>query len=92
MSCPKGFPLEIEAELLILGVTEKGAQIFIQGEPLHVSDDGTFHIRIDMPNQRQVIPISAQSASGLEQQTIVVAVERNTRLLEPQPINETDDL
>jgi hypothetical protein len=45
-----------------------------------------------MPNQRQVIPISAQSASGLEQQTIVVAVERNTRLLEPQPINETDDL
>jgi len=92
MSCPKGFPLGIEAELLLLGVTEKGAQIFIQGEPLHVADDGTFHIRIDMPNQRQVIPISAQSASGLEQQTIVVAVERNTRLLEPQPINETDDL
>jgi len=92
MSCPKGFPLEIEAEILILGATEKGAQIFIQGEPLHVADDGTFHIRIDMPNQRQVIPISAQSASGLEQQTIVVAVERNTRLLEPQPINETDDL
>ena len=92
VGCGKGFPLDLKAEILLLGSTEKGARIAIQGEPLNVADDGSFRIRIDMPNRRQVIPISAFSASGLEQQTLVVAVERNTRLLEPQPISETGEL
>jgi uncharacterized protein len=85
----EGFPLEIKAEVSLLGSTEKGARVSIQGEPLNVADDGSFRIRIDMPNRRQVIPISALSASGLEHQTLVVAVERNTRLLESQPTSET---
>ena len=82
---------EIKAEMLILGSTEKGARVSIQGEPIDVADNGSFHIRIDMPNRRQVIPITAHSASGLEQQTVVVAVEQNTRLLEPQPSSETGE-
>lgn len=77
--------------MLILGSTEKGARVSIQGEPIDVADNGSFHIRIDMPNRRQVIPITAHSASGLEQQTVVVAVEQNTRLLEPQPSSETGE-
>lgn len=91
VGCLKGFPLEIKAEMLILGSTEKGARVSIQGEPIDVADNGSFHIRIDMPNRRQVIPITAHSASGLEQQTVVVAVEQNTRLLEPQPSSETGE-
>ena len=91
VGCLKGFPLEIKAEMLLLGSTEKGARVSIQGEPIDVADNGSFHIRIDMPNRRQVIPISALSASGLEQQTVVVAVEQNTRLLEPQPSSETGE-
>ena len=92
VGCVEGFPLNLKAEILLLGSTEKGARVAIQGEPLTVAEDGSFRIRIDMPNRRQVIPISAFSASGLEQQTLVVAVERNTRLLEPQSVNETGEL
>ena len=78
-----GFPLEVEAEMVVYGVTEPGAHLTIQGEPVAIEDDGAFRVRVEMPNKRQVIPILAKSASGLEQQTVVLAVERNTKVMEP---------
>ena len=45
--------------------------------------DGTFTVRYSMPNARQVIPAVAASANGLEQRTVVLAVERNTKTMEP---------
>ena len=87
----KGFPMEVDAELVIFGSTEKGAYLSIQGEPVNVENDGSFRIRLEMPNRRQVIPIYGQSASGLEQQTVVLAVERNTRLMEPVLTSEADE-
>ena len=87
----KGFQLDVDAELVVFGSTEKGAYLSIQGEPVDVANDGSFHIRIEMPNRRQVIPIHGQSASGLEQQTVVLAVERNTRLMEPVSTSEADE-
>jgi hypothetical protein len=36
-----------------------------------------------MPNRRQVLPVVAHSADGVEQRTIVLAVERNTKTMEP---------
>jgi len=85
----KGFPMEVDAELVIFGTTEKGSHLSIKGEPIDIASDGSFRIRLEMPNRRQVIPIYGQSASGLEQQTVVLAVERNTRMMEPAPIGET---
>ena len=85
----KGFPMEVDAELVIFGTTEKGSYLSIKGEPIDIASDGSFRIRLEMPNRRQVIPIYGQSASGLEQQTVVLAVERNTRMMEPAPIGET---
>jgi len=78
-----GFPLEVEAEMIVYGITEKGAYLTIQGEPVDVEADGGFRVRVEMPNKRQVIPIMAQSATGLERQTVVLAVERNTKAMEP---------
>jgi len=86
-----GFPLEIEAEMIVYGITEKGAYLTIQGEPVDVEDDGGFRVRVEMPNKRQVIPIMAQSATGLERQTVVLAVERNTKAMEPH-LCEADEL
>lgn len=88
---PLGFPLEVEAEMIVYGVTEKGAYLTIQGEPVDVADDGGFRVRVEMPNKRQVIPIMAQSATGLERQTVVLAVERNTKAMEPH-LREADEL
>jgi hypothetical protein len=36
-----------------------------------------------MPNKRQVIPIVANAPDGAARQTVVLAVERNTKIMEP---------
>jgi hypothetical protein len=40
-------------------------------------------VRVDLPNKRQVLPIIASNSEGVERQTVVLAVERNTKSLEP---------
>ena len=45
--------------------------------------DGTFRVRVDMPNKRQVLPIVASVPQGGGRQTVVMAIERNTKVMEP---------
>ena len=73
----------VEAEIVIHGTTHPDAQVALQGEPLKLRPDGTFSVRLDLPNRRQVIPIVASTKDGVEQRTIVLAVERNTKVMEP---------
>ena len=63
--------------------TEPGARVTVHGEPVKLRPDGTFTMRFSLPNCRQVIPATASSADGLEQRTVVLAVERNTKAMEP---------
>lgn len=79
----KQFFFEIDAELIVYGVTESDAHVTLQGEPVRLRPDGTFTMRFSLPNCRQVIPAVASGANGLEQRTIVLAVERNTKVMEP---------
>ena len=55
----------------------------LHGEPIEVRPDGSFTVRYSLPNCRQVIPAVARSRDGIEQRTIVLAVERNTKTMEP---------
>jgi hypothetical protein len=80
---PAGHLLEVDAEMLVYGATQPGTCITLQGEPVKVQADGTFRVRVDMPNKRQVLPIIASTADGVELQTVVIAVERNTKSMEP---------
>ncbi len=77
------FLLEVDAQLLVFGVTKPGSYVTLQGEPVKVQDDGTFRVRLDMPDKRQVLPIVASTSDGIEEQTVVLAVERNTKVMEP---------
>jgi hypothetical protein len=79
----KDFRFDIDAEIIIHGATQTGAHVTMQGEPIKVQPDGTFHVRFDLPNRRQVIPILASTKDGVEQRTVVLAVERNTKIMEP---------
>jgi len=79
----KGFRFDIDAEIVVHGTTQHGAHVTMQGEPVKVHADGTFHVRFDLPNRRQVIPIVACTKDGIEQRTVVLAVERNTKVMEP---------
>ncbi len=77
------FFFNIDAELIVYGATEPTAKVMIQSEPVHLREDGTFTMRFSLPDGRQILPAVAYSADGVEERTIVLAVERNTKSLEP---------
>lgn len=77
------FKFEVDAEMIVYGVTNPNAHVSLRGEPVKIRPDGTFTVRMSLPNQRQVIPVVASAANGGEQRTIVLAVERNTKVMEP---------
>ena len=80
---PVDFQIEVDAEMIIYGVTQPNSFVTLQGEPVKLQSDGTFRVRVEMPNKRQVIPIVASAANGSARQTVVMAVERNTKAMEP---------
>jgi hypothetical protein len=77
------FWFQLNAELIVYGATEPNARVTLQGEPIRLRPDGTFTVRYSLPEGRQIIPAVAASADGVEERTIVLAVERNTKELEP---------
>jgi uncharacterized protein len=79
----RDFHFQIDAELIVYGTTEPHATVTLQGEPVMLRNDGTFTVRFRLPDSRQIIPAVASSADGTEERTIVLAVERNTKELEP---------
>ena len=85
------FHFEIDAELIVYGTTEPNAHVTLQGEPVHLRSDGTFTVRFSLPDSRQIIPAVASSGDGVEERTIVLAVERNTKELEPM-IHDNNEL
>jgi hypothetical protein len=77
------FWFQLDAELIVYGATEPHARVTLQGEPVKLRHDGTFTMRFSLPDSRQIIPAVAVSPDGVEERTIVLAVERNTKQLEP---------
>jgi hypothetical protein len=90
-SLGRDFHFEIDAELIVYGTTEPNAHVTLQGEPVHLRSDGTFTVRFSLPDSRQIIPAVAASGDGVEERTIVLAVERNTKELEPM-IHDNNEL
>ncbi|HYH64023.1 MAG TPA: DUF4912 domain-containing protein, partial [Urbifossiella sp.] len=74
---------EIDAELIVYGKTDPTAHVTLQNEPVKLRPDGTFTMLFSLPDSRQIIPAVATSADGVEERTIVLAVERNTKHLDP---------
>jgi len=74
---------DVEAELVVYGRTKPDAHVSLAGQPVRLREDGTFAVRKSMPDKRQVLPIVAGSRDGLEQRTIILAIERNTKVMEP---------
>lgn len=77
------FWFNLYADLIVYGATEPNAKVTLQGEPVRLRPDGTFTMLFSLPDSRQIIPAVAASADGIEERTIVLAVERNTKHLEP---------
>ena len=87
----KNFHLELDAEIVVFGTTHPLAVMTVGGEPVSIRSDGTFSARVPFPNNRQVLAATSKSRDGLDEQTIVLAVERNTKIMEPLSSSEPDE-
>lgn len=76
-------PFAVEAELIVFGKSTPGAAVSISGNPVKTKEDGSFTVRMKLPDKRQVLPVTSESQDGLQQRTTVIAIERNTKVLEP---------
>lgn len=85
-----GFRFDVDAEMILFGSTKPDAHVTLSGEPVKLREDGTFTVRLSMPDKRQVLPVVASSADGIETRTVVVAVERNTKVMEPMVKDAND--
>lgn len=74
---------EVDAHMVIQGSADPTANVTLAGEPVRLGDDGSFTIRMHLPDRRQVLPIVASSRDGTQQRTTVLAIERNTKVMEP---------
>jgi uncharacterized protein len=79
----KKFFFEIDARLIVMGRTDPTAHVTLGNDPIDLSPNGTFVMEFSLPDSRQIIPAVATSADGVEERTIVLAVERNTKYLDP---------
>ena len=84
------FKFEVDAELIVYGIATSGTHLEVKGQPIELREDGSFTVRMSLPNKRQVVPVVATRADGVEQRTTVLAVERNTKVMETV-IRDADD-
>jgi uncharacterized protein len=87
----KNFHLELDAEMVIFGNTHPSALLTVAGEPVAVRSDGSYSTRVALPNNRQVLTVTSKSRDGLDEQTVVIAVERNTKVMEPLSSADPDE-
>jgi hypothetical protein len=77
------FEFQVDAHLIIFGTTQPNSSVSVAGEPVRIQRDGSFSLKMELPDRRQVLPIIASSRDGTQQRTTVIAVERNTKVMEP---------
>ncbi|MBB3209552.1 hypothetical protein FHS27_005392 [Rhodopirellula rubra] len=82
--------LDVEAELIVFGKTDPTASVMVSGHPVKLQKDGAFTVRLDFPDKRQVLPITAETRDGLRQRTTVLAVERNTKVMDTVELQENN--
>lgn len=79
---------QMDADVSIRGVAPPQAELTLLGERVETAADGTFRVQFALAEGRQVIPAVMLSPDGNEQRTIVLAIERNTKHLEPRSMDE----
>ena len=83
------FALEVSAELIVYGQSQVDSHVTVGGEPVRLRPDGSFTMRMSLPDGRQVFPVISSSGDGYKQQTVILAVERNTKKMEPVARSES---
>ncbi len=77
-------PLRVSTEMVIYGSTTPDSQVTMNAEWVAVQPDGTFMLRIDVPEQgRQMVTIDSMNRKSSQQ--LIMTVERTTQIaIEPE--------
>ena len=78
------FWFTLDTELIVYGATEPDATVYLQGKPIALRPDGTFSMRFSLPDGTQLIPVTAESADGIESRSIIPTVRRDTERPAPK--------
>ena len=70
----RGFWCRVNTDLVIHGAAEPRAHVVIQGQPATVRKDGTFSLRVTLPEGSQTITIEVTSADRTQTQTFAPTV------------------
>lgn len=72
------FWLVIDAEVIVYGATEPDAKVSFMGKNIRLNPDGTFGVRMALPDGKIEFPVIATSADGEETKTVRPVVSRKT--------------
>ena len=76
---PKGFWLNVNAELILYGATEPDAKVTLGGRPIKLRPDGTFSYRFALPDGKYHLPAVATSADGTDARAADLEFTRATQ-------------
>ena len=76
------FSFTVNADIIIHGQTDPSVQVSIRGEPIQVANDGSFAVQYSLAEKRHVYPVEAKGSDGIETQQVILAIDRNTKILE----------
>jgi hypothetical protein len=79
----RAFRLWVATELILYGGTEPDARVTVQGKEVKIRPDGTFSLRFALPDGKIDLPVTAESADGVEARTIETDVTKKSRKKEP---------
>jgi len=74
------FWLQVDAEVVIYGRTHPLAAVTIGDYPVTLRSDGTFSLRVALPDGLQEFPVVAISPDGVKKQSITHTVKLKTRV------------
>jgi hypothetical protein len=75
---PRQFWLVADAELIVYGATETDATVTIAGNPIQLTEEGTFRFQISFQDGTVEYPIMAVAADGEQSRNVHMTFERQT--------------
>jgi hypothetical protein len=69
----------VNAEVILYGRTDPEGAVSLDGSPVRLRDDGTFSVRVALPEGQTSLPVTFTSPCGEESQKIVPVISRKTQ-------------
>lgn len=74
----RDFFMHVNAEVIFYGGTHPQAKLWVDGKPVPLQPDGSFHFHFKFPDGDYFIPIVAESPDGMEQRSATLRFTRQT--------------